>query len=139
VSDDGSGGLCADAPGTPLNAAGSVSVGPDGGSVYTAASVGGLAVFDRATGGQITALRPSFAFSANQAGASFECSLDGGTFATCSSPTTTPELSDGAHSIAVRAATGGDVDRTPARRAFRVDTTGQPVRRTFRVVKQKRK
>jgi DNA-binding beta-propeller fold protein YncE len=34
VSNDGSGGLCADAPGTPLRGAGGVAVSPDGKSVY---------------------------------------------------------------------------------------------------------
>ena len=34
VSDDGSGGLCADTPGTPLTGASGVAVSPDGKSVY---------------------------------------------------------------------------------------------------------
>jgi DNA-binding beta-propeller fold protein YncE len=54
VSDDGSGGLCADAPGTPLGKARAVAVSGDGGTVYTAGFDGTVAVFDRAAGGQIT-------------------------------------------------------------------------------------
>jgi DNA-binding beta-propeller fold protein YncE len=141
VSDDGSGGLCADATGTPLTGATSVAVSPDGTSLYASAfSAGTVTHFFRKTapqtsidsgpaeGSVIANRQPSFTFSADQAGAGFECSVDGGTFATCPSPTTTNALADGAHSIAVRAKTGGDVDSTPARRAFRVDATGPSVR-----------
>jgi DNA-binding beta-propeller fold protein YncE len=198
VSDDGSGGLCADAPGKPLGKAHAVGVSADGASVYTAGFDGTVAAFDRAAGGQITYAgcvsndgsgglcaaatgapltttsavavspddgsvyatgfsanavshffrktapqtsidagpaegstiadrQPSFSFSADQAGASFECSVDGATFASCPSPTTTGALADGEHNLAVRAVTGGDTDRTPARRAFRVDATGPSV------------
>jgi hypothetical protein len=158
VSNDGSGGLCADPPGTPLTAASSVAVTPDDGSVYaTAFTANTVLHFFRKTAPQtsidtgppeasvIANRRPSFAFSANQAAASFECSIDGGTFAGCVSPTTTNALPDGAHSISVRAITGGDADRTPARRAFRVDTTGPSVRivnapkKKVRSAKRKRK
>jgi hypothetical protein len=38
ISDDGSGGQCADAPGTPLTNTNAVAVSPDGSSVYATAS-----------------------------------------------------------------------------------------------------
>lgn len=38
VSDDGSGGSCTDAPGTPLTGATAVAVSPKGGSVYVSAA-----------------------------------------------------------------------------------------------------
>jgi DNA-binding beta-propeller fold protein YncE len=54
VSDNGSGGLCADASGSPLGAAADVTVSRDGESVYVTSFAGILAVFDRAPYGQIT-------------------------------------------------------------------------------------
>ena len=46
---------------------------------------------------------PTFTFSSTDASAVFECSVDNGPFAACSSPFTTPALADGQHSFAVRA------------------------------------
>nr|MDQ3933955.1 S8 family serine peptidase [Actinomycetota bacterium] len=40
---------------------------------------------------------PSFSFASPTPGTQFECSLDGGEFAPCTSPYTTPELADGQH------------------------------------------
>ncbi len=56
----------------------------------------------------------TFAFSANEAGASFECSLDGAAFAPCSSPTTV-KVRKGPHTFAVAAHdAAGNVDGSPA-------------------------
>jgi Bacterial Ig-like domain len=46
---------------------------------------------------------PTFLFSSVDATATFECALDGGSFAACSSPYTTAPLADGPHHIEVRA------------------------------------
>ncbi len=55
ISDDGSGGLCADAPGTPLTGAISVAVSPDGKSVYVASPAAGtITQFFAAPQGQLT-------------------------------------------------------------------------------------
>ena len=55
VSDNGSGGLCADAPGSPLNAPTAVAVSPDGRSVYTTSGNGNAVVhFTAAPQGQVT-------------------------------------------------------------------------------------
>src|ERR1019366_1341696 len=55
VSNDGSGGLCGDAPGTPLSGAESVAVSPDGRSVYVASATSGtITHFFAAPGGQLT-------------------------------------------------------------------------------------
>jgi hypothetical protein len=67
---------------------------------------------------------PTFTLGADEPGSSFECKLDGGAFAACSSPFTTPALSDGSHTLSVRAADPAtNEDPTPATRAFRVDAT----------------
>ena len=59
--------------------------------------------------------------------AGFECSLDGGAFATCTAPTTFSGLSDGAHTMQVRARdNAGNVDPTAAAYAWTIDTTPPP-------------
>src|SRR6266542_921870 len=66
---------------------------------------------------------PTFAFSSGESSASFECKLDGGSFASCSSPSTTGALTDGAHTFSVRATDQiGNTDPSPASRTFTVDT-----------------
>ncbi|HVD10581.1 MAG TPA: hypothetical protein VNB88_08050, partial [Gaiellaceae bacterium] len=56
-----------------------------------------------------------FVFGANEAGSTFECSLDGATFTVCSSPATYLSLDTGAHLFEARAIDpAGNVDPTPA-------------------------
>src|SRR6185295_18498953 len=65
----------------------------------------------------------SFAFSSNEPGSSFECKLDAGSFASCSSPQNYSSLSQGAHTFTVRAIdAAGNVDPSPATRSWTVDT-----------------
>ena len=66
---------------------------------------------------------PTFEFNADEPGSSFECRVDSGAFTSCSSPHTTTSLSDGEHTIYVRATDAvGNVDASPATRTFTVDT-----------------
>ena len=66
----------------------------------------------------------TFAFASNEAGATFECNLDGAGFGACASPVGYSGLADGAHAFAVRAVdAAGNVDTTPATRAWTVDVT----------------
>jgi DNA-binding beta-propeller fold protein YncE len=136
VSNTGSGGLCADAPGNPLTAAEAVTVSPDDNSVYVAAyGAGTVTQFFRKTapdtqiisgpaeGSVITVPNPTFAFASDQAGASFECAVDGQAFTACATPTTLGPLTDGDHRLTVRAVTGGDPDPSPASRTFSVNTS----------------
>ncbi|RIK43124.1 MAG: hypothetical protein DCC58_10080, partial [Chloroflexi bacterium] len=69
---------------------------------------------------------PAFTFTgSDQHGvASFECALDTGAFAPCSSPHTLADLSDGSHTVLVRAFdSAGNVDPSPATYTWTVDTT----------------
>ena len=89
-------------PATPLDTA--ITSGPEDGSVLPERT-------------------PTFAFSSSGDAHGFECSLDAGPFAQCSSPYTTDPLDDGAHKFAVRATGPGAPDESPAARVFTVDTT----------------
>jgi Ca2+-binding RTX toxin-like protein len=74
---------------------------------------------------------PSFAFSSNEPGSEFECSLDSAPFDVCTSPyTAATALADGSHRFEVRAIDlVGDVDATPAVRTFTVGTAASSVPR----------
>ena len=73
--------------------------------------------------GAFATATPSFQFSSGDAGSTFECSIDAGPFAACTSPLTTAALGDGAHQLQVRATDPArQVDATPDSRAFTVDT-----------------
>jgi outer membrane protein OmpA-like peptidoglycan-associated protein len=63
-------------------------------------------------------------------GASFECSLDGAAWQACASPVAYRGLANGAHTFAVRAVdAAGNVDGTPAARAWTVKVDGGPTAR----------
>jgi hypothetical protein len=67
---------------------------------------------------------PTFSFNSNEGGSTFQCRVDNGSFANCSSPRAIPRLSDGPHTFAVRATDrAGNVDASPATRAIVVDAT----------------
>jgi photosystem II stability/assembly factor-like uncharacterized protein len=67
--------------------------------------------------------RPSFWFGASEE-SSFECSVDEGAFAPCTSGDRLPALHDGPHTFAVRAIDRAmNVDATPAFHAWTLDTT----------------
>ncbi len=65
----------------------------------------------------------SFTFS-SEAGATFQCRMDSGSFGACTSPFTATGLTDGSHTFHVRAIdTVGNIDPTPATRTWTVDAT----------------
>lgn len=68
---------------------------------------------------------PKFTYTSTVTGSTFECSLDGGAYFSCTAAGyTTPKLADGAHTFSVRAVSGaGLADPTPATRSFTVDAT----------------
>lgn len=77
-----------------------------------------------ADGSLVNDATPTYEFSSNEPGASFECQLNGDEFESCVSPHTLPTLSGATHSFAVRAVdAGGNVDETPASRSVTVDVT----------------
>jgi hypothetical protein len=65
----------------------------------------------------------SVTFTANEPDAAFGCSLDGGAFASCTSPANLPGLAQGSHTFAVRAVdAAGNTDTSPATGSWTVDT-----------------
>jgi hypothetical protein len=69
---------------------------------------------------------PTFGFSSNEPGSTFQCRVDGGAFGPCSGPGdshTIAPLADGPHSFEVRAVdAAGNRDTDPPIRVFTVDT-----------------
>jgi subtilisin-like proprotein convertase family protein len=73
-------------------------------------------------GDTVSDTSPEFTFSSDVSGATFECQLDGNSFAPCSSPRAYSGLSSGTHTFRVRARDGSKVDPTPATRIWNIDT-----------------
>jgi hypothetical protein len=67
---------------------------------------------------------PTFEFTSTESPSTFQCRLDLEPVVSCSSPSTTATLADGAHTFEVAARdAAGNVDPTPAGRTFTVDAT----------------
>jgi acid phosphatase type 7 len=76
---------------------------------------------DSGPSGTLSSNSATFAFSSNEAGSTFECSLDGAAFTGCSSPKDYTNLSDGSHTFEVKATdTAGNVSQT-VNRTWTVD------------------
>ncbi|MEE8428805.1 MAG: hypothetical protein V3S33_04825, partial [Gammaproteobacteria bacterium] len=66
----------------------------------------------------------SFVFASTEAGSTFECSLNSGAFANCTSPANYSALAEGNHTFGVRATdAAGNTDLTPAAYAWTIDLT----------------
>jgi hypothetical protein len=76
-----------------------------------------------AAGATITSNTPTFAFTATETPATFQCSIDGALASPCLSPLTTPALADGSHTFSVQASDmSANLDPTPANSTFTIDT-----------------
>lgn len=70
---------------------------------------------------EITETEATLAFSADEPGSIFECSLDGAAFASCTSPKAYSSLALGNHEVRVRATDqAGNTDATPATRSWTI-------------------
>lgn len=96
--------------------------------VFAADAAAAETTIDSGPSGTTTDNTPTFGFSSDEPGSTFECRLDAAPFEACSGPGgthTTPTLSDGPYTFEVRAIdSASDPDPTPATREFTVDTTG---------------
>lgn len=75
----------------------------------------------------VAAASATFEFRSEPPGATFQCELDGGGFAPCTSPHALASLPDGSRRFAVRAVGAGGADPSPALHAWTVDTTAPGV------------
>jgi large repetitive protein len=73
--------------------------------------------------GYVKSTSASFSFSSSESGSTFQCSRDGASFAGCTSPKSYSSLSQGNHTLRVRATDkAGNIDASPASRSWFVDT-----------------
>jgi len=76
------------------------------------------------TAGTVAQTTATFAFTSNEPGSNFNCSLDGADFAVCTSPASFTGLADGPHTFAVFATDpSGNSDPAPATRTWTIDST----------------
>jgi Bacterial TSP3 repeat len=77
--------------------------------------------------GTVASASASFSFSSSEAGSSFQCRLDAGAWASCSSPKAYSGLANGSHTFDVRATdAAGNTDASPASRTWTVNVPPPP-------------
>ena len=109
---------------TATDAAGNTSTCSTSAITYTEDSTAPQTTITGGPSGTSADPTPTFTFVASEAGATFACRTDSGSFTACTSPHTTAPLADGAHIFEVRATdTRGNVEVSPASRIFFVLTT----------------
>jgi hypothetical protein len=78
--------------------------------------------------GTVASQTATFTFSSNETGATFQCQLDGGSYAACPATHQITGLAQGGHTLNVRAVDlAGTPDASPAQRMWSVDTVGPVV------------
>jgi hypothetical protein len=88
---------------------------------FTLDTTAPTATIDSGPSGTLSSNSATFAFSSNEVGSTFECSLDGAAFTGCTSPKDYTNLSDGSHTFEVKATdTAGNVSQT-VNRTWTVD------------------
>jgi hypothetical protein len=108
-----------------------VSMGTDGGT-FTDASPDDMdppeTTIDSGPGTPTNQTSVTFEFSSDEAGSTFQCRLDGGAYADCSSPHDLTASDEGSHMFEVYAIDGNDnADDSPAMHTWVVDTTAPEI------------
>ncbi|MBI4897408.1 MAG: hypothetical protein HY827_03470 [Actinobacteria bacterium] len=94
------------------------------------ATLGTTTITSGPTSGWTNDPDPTFSFKASISGASFRCSIDGVAFTACTSPFTTPVLTQGAHTFRVKAIVLTSYETTTATASFKVDSIPPTVKIT---------
>jgi hypothetical protein len=103
------------------NGGGGFGGGGDGGGAGGQKKGAPQTTLRRKPGKKIHDRTPTFGFSSNEAGSTFQCKLDGKPFKGCRSPFTTKRLNFGKHTFKVRARDkSGKLDPSPASYSFNV-------------------
>ena len=120
-------------PGSGVKASGPTSSEPSspptsptapGGSPTPPASSPPDTVIDSGPSGLIGVSSVTFTFHGSDTNDTFQCSLDGAPWVSCTSPQESTALAEGAHTFQVRAINAaGEVDPTPASASFTVEAT----------------
>ncbi|MGH2716452.1 MAG: hypothetical protein ACRDM7_21715, partial [Thermoleophilaceae bacterium] len=77
---------------------------------------------DSGPSGTVSSASARFTFSSSETGSTFQCRLDNGAWAACTSPKTYAGLANGAHTFEVRATdAAGNLDLQPAARSWTVN------------------
>jgi hypothetical protein len=80
---------------------------------------------DSGPAGTVTSTTADFTFSSSETGSGFECRLDAGPWASCTSPKSYASLAVGGHTFEVRATdAAGNADPTPATRSWTIASSG---------------
>jgi Bacterial TSP3 repeat len=75
--------------------------------------------------GTVSSTSASLDFTSTESGSTFQCRLDGGSWASCSSPKAYSGLTEGSHTFDVRATdVAGNTDASPASRSWTVSSGG---------------
>jgi len=109
------------------DAAGNVDQSPDS-YTWTVDTTAPNTTIDSNPNALTNSTSASFTFSSNETGSTFQCKLDSGSYANCTSPENLTGLSEGSHTFSVRATdAAGNTDATPASYTWTVDTVAPTV------------
>jgi Right handed beta helix region len=78
--------------------------------------------------GTVSTTSASFAFGSTESGSTFQCKLDSGSWAACTSPKSYSGLGAGSHTFSVRSVDkAGNIDPTPSTRTWTIGAASAPV------------
>jgi hypothetical protein len=112
-------------PGTASDLAGNMAAGAGPSAMFTVDNIAPITTITSQPSNPTNTTSASFSFSSNEAGSTFECKLDGGNYAVCTSPQLYDSLaSNETHTFSVRATdAAGNTDASPPTYSWLIDTS----------------